>query len=88
MLCFEECGFRPRRKATKLNAALATKISRRSDVVSAEIKTGYGSTLILLTLGVLALYAGPSWIPLLAAAAVMVWYGGPKLAGIRKGGRS
>lgn len=56
--------------------------------MSAEIKTGYGSTLILLTLGVLALYAGPSWIPLLAAAAVMVWYGGPKLAGIRKGGRS
>jgi hypothetical protein len=42
--------------------------------MSAEAKKGYGSTMILMILGVLALYGGAFWLLLLIPAAVLVWY--------------
>ncbi len=39
--------------------------------MSAEAKKGYGSTMILLILGVLALYGGALWLLLLIPAAVV-----------------
>jgi hypothetical protein len=43
--------------------------------MSVEAKKGYGSTLILLFLGVLALHFGGSWLPVLVPAAMIVWFG-------------
>lgn len=43
--------------------------------MSAEMKKGYGSTLVMLLFGVMALYGGVHWLPLLIPAAVVVWYG-------------
>jgi hypothetical protein len=42
--------------------------------MSAEMKKGYGSTLVLLALGVLAFYAGPAWLLVLVPAAALVWH--------------
>jgi hypothetical protein len=42
--------------------------------MSIEAKKGYGSTLILLFLGVLALHFGGSWLPVLIPIAMIVWY--------------
>jgi hypothetical protein len=42
--------------------------------MSADAKKGYGSTMILMILGVLALYAGARWLLLLIPAAALVWY--------------
>jgi hypothetical protein len=42
--------------------------------MSVEAKKGYGSTLILLFLGVLTLHFGGSWLPFLVPVAVIVWY--------------
>ena len=42
--------------------------------MSAEAKRGYGSTLVLLTLAVLAFYAGTRWLVVFIPAAVVVWY--------------
>lgn len=44
-------------------------------VMSAEAKTHYGSTLVLLVLGMLALYGGANWLVVLIPAAVLVWVG-------------
>jgi len=44
--------------------------------MSVEAKRGYGSTLALLLLGVLALYFGAAWLVVLIPAAVLVWYEG------------
>ena len=41
--------------------------------MSAEAKKSYGSTLVLLILGVLALYGGSVWLLVLIPAAVLVW---------------
>jgi hypothetical protein len=43
--------------------------------MSADVKKGYGSTLLMVFFGVLALYAGAAWLPLLVPAAALVWYG-------------
>ncbi|MBZ5678702.1 MAG: hypothetical protein LAO24_01205 [Acidobacteriia bacterium] len=43
--------------------------------MSAESKKSMGWTIILMTLGVVALYAGAEWLLLLVPAAVLVWYG-------------
>ena len=43
-------------------------------VMSAEAKKNYGSTLVLLALGVLALYGGANWLVVLVPVAVLVWY--------------
>ena len=42
--------------------------------MSAEAKKSYGSTLALLTFGVLAVYGGVGWLLVLVPAAVLVWY--------------
>lgn len=42
--------------------------------MSVEAKKSYGSTLLLFTLGILALYAGTMWLLVLVPAAVLVWY--------------
>jgi hypothetical protein len=49
--------------------------------MSAEMKKGYTSTLILIALGVLVLYVGAQWLLLLIPAAILAWYsaGGPTL---------
>ncbi len=44
--------------------------------MSADAKKGYGLTMVLLILGVLALYAGARWLLLLIPAAALVWYAG------------
>jgi hypothetical protein len=41
--------------------------------MSVEAKKGYGSTLLLLLLGVLALHFGASWLPVLIPVATIVW---------------
>lgn len=43
--------------------------------MSAEAKTNYASTVILIVLGLLALYAGAVWLMVLVPAAILVWYG-------------
>jgi 4-amino-4-deoxy-L-arabinose transferase-like glycosyltransferase len=42
--------------------------------MSAEMKKGYTSTLILIGLGVLVLYLGPEWLMLVIPAAILAWY--------------
>jgi hypothetical protein len=42
-------------------------------LMSAEAKKGYGSTLVLLMLGVLAFYVGSAWLLVLVPAAALVW---------------
>jgi hypothetical protein len=42
--------------------------------MSAGLKGNYGSTMVLLILGVLALYGGARWLLVLIPAAVLVWY--------------
>ena len=42
--------------------------------MSAHAKKNYGSTLVLLALGVLALYGGANWLFVLVPAAALVWY--------------
>lgn len=42
--------------------------------MSVEAKKSYGSTLMLLVLGVVALYGGANWLVVLIPAAMLVWY--------------
>jgi hypothetical protein len=42
--------------------------------MSAEGKKGYGSTIALMILGILALYGGATWLVALIPAAILVWY--------------
>ena len=42
--------------------------------MSADAKTNYGMTLVLIVLGVIALYAGARWLLLLIPAAAVVWF--------------
>lgn len=52
--------------------------------MSVEARRGYGSTLILLLLGVLALHFGGSWLPVLVPAAMIIWFrSGPSWRGDR-----
>jgi hypothetical protein len=44
------------------------------DTMSAEGKKGYGSTIALMILGILALYGGATWLVALIPAAILVWY--------------
>jgi hypothetical protein len=60
--------------------ALDETTAQKDGNMSAEAKTGYGSTLALLLFGVLALYLGARWLVLLIPAAMLIWYGaGPIL---------
>ena len=47
------------------------------DIMSTDAKKGYGSTMVLMILGVLALYAGARWLLVLIPAAALVWYAAP-----------
>ncbi|HKN15360.1 MAG TPA: hypothetical protein VJX47_00345 [Candidatus Sulfotelmatobacter sp.] len=42
--------------------------------MSADAKKGYGSTVVLMILGILALYGGASWLLALIPVAILVWY--------------
>jgi hypothetical protein len=42
--------------------------------MSADSKKGYGSTLVMMILGLLALYGGVQWLVVLIPGAVVVWY--------------
>ncbi|MGA8440557.1 MAG: hypothetical protein WB762_11235 [Candidatus Sulfotelmatobacter sp.] len=42
--------------------------------MSAAAKKGYGSTIALMILGMLALHGGASWLVALIPAAILVWY--------------
>jgi hypothetical protein len=42
--------------------------------MSAEVKKGYGSTMIFMILGILALYGGVVWLLALVPVALLVWY--------------
>jgi type IV secretory pathway TrbD component len=56
--------------------------------MSAEQKKYYGSTFVLLALGVLLFYGGTGWLVWLAAAAALVWYAARREpAASRKGRR-
>lgn len=44
-------------------------------VMSAEAKKEYGSSLVLIVFGLMALYLGINWLPVLIPAATLVWYG-------------
>jgi hypothetical protein len=48
--------------------------------MSAESKKSLSSSIILMVMGVAALYAGPKWLTILVPAALLIWYGiGPML---------
>jgi hypothetical protein len=55
--------------------------SEREINVSKDAKKGYGSMLALVVFGVLALYLGWRWLPLLIPAAALVWYGAAPILG-------
>ena len=42
--------------------------------MSADAKKEYGSTMVLIILGVLALYGGARWLLVLIPAALLIWY--------------
>jgi hypothetical protein len=43
--------------------------------MSANSKKSMGSTMVLILLGLIALFAGQQWLVLLIPAAILVWYG-------------
>ncbi|MGB8583130.1 MAG: hypothetical protein WCD47_20095 [Candidatus Sulfotelmatobacter sp.] len=42
--------------------------------MSADAKRKYGSTIGLITLGILTMYGSPRWLLLVIPAAVLIWY--------------
>jgi hypothetical protein len=48
--------------------------------MSAEMKTGYGSTIVMMILGLLALYCGAQWLVILIPSAALVWYAATRQA--------
>ncbi len=42
--------------------------------MSASEKKGYGSTILLMILGLLAFYGGAQWLLILIPAALLIWY--------------
>jgi len=42
--------------------------------MSADIKKAYRSALLMIFFGLLALYGGSRWLPLLVPAAALVWH--------------
>jgi len=43
--------------------------------MTADIKRAYGAMLVLIILGVLALFLGTRWFVVLIPVAIWVWYG-------------
>jgi hypothetical protein len=50
------------------------KTRRKEHLVNADAKKGYGSTLALMLLGVLALYGGAQWLMALVPAAIVIYF--------------
>jgi len=50
------------------------KPEKGRDIMSADAKKEYGSTMVLIVLGVLALYGGARWLLVLIPAALLIWY--------------
>jgi hypothetical protein len=53
--------------------------------MSAESKKGYGSTIVMMILGLLAMYGGAQWLVILVPAAILVWYAASRQAMGRSG---
>jgi hypothetical protein len=53
--------------------------------MSAESRKSMGSTIVLIVLGVAALYGGPGWLAILIPAAMLVWF---RVAPILRSGRN
>jgi hypothetical protein len=51
--------------------------------MSPESKKSLGWTIVLVVLGVAALYSGPGWLAILIPAAMLVWY--VKVPALRNG---
>jgi hypothetical protein len=47
--------------------------------MSADAKKGYGSTIAMITLGMLALYGGAYWLVVLIPAGVIVWFAADRI---------
>jgi hypothetical protein len=59
-------------------------IEKQEFDMSANSKKSVGWTLVLMLLGVAALFAGPKWLALLIPAATLIWYAArPTLRGGR-----
>ncbi len=50
------------------------KVDWKEEMVSVPEKREYGSTMILVILGILALYGGVLWLLVLIPAALFIWY--------------
>jgi hypothetical protein len=49
--------------------------------MSADVKKSVSSTIILILLGIVALYGGTRWLVLLIPAAALIWYGARPVLG-------
>jgi hypothetical protein len=57
---------------------------REESIMSVDSKKSMGWTIVLILLGVVALFAGVTWLTVLIPAAILIWYGvGPMLGGGR-----
>jgi hypothetical protein len=55
-------------------------LSDQEETMSANSRKSIGSTLVLVVLGMAAIYGGAKWLALLIPAALLVWFGvGPML---------
>jgi hypothetical protein len=53
---------------------------RKESIMSVDSKKSMGWTVVLILLGLVALFAGAIWLTLLIPAALLIWYGvGPML---------
>ena len=50
------------------------KRREKGENIMSDARKGYGSTMVLMILGVLALYGGARWLLVLIPAATLVWY--------------
>lgn len=57
--------------------------------MSRNSKQSMGWTIVLILLGLIALFGGEQWLVLLIPAAILIWYGaGPMLRSGRSSGRN
>jgi hypothetical protein len=52
--------------------------------MSNDTKNGYGTTIALMLLGMLAMYGGALWLVILVPAAALVWHASTRAA-LRRG---
>ncbi|MGC1451826.1 MAG: hypothetical protein WA830_17495 [Candidatus Sulfotelmatobacter sp.] len=59
-------------------------LHRKESIMSVDSKKSMGWTVVLILLGVVALFTGAIWLTVLIPAAMLIWYGvGPMLGGGR-----